>query len=192
MARVEPGERVLATNRKAFFQYEVLERAEAGLALVGTEVKSIRDGGLNFSDSYVDVPRGRALPRRLPRRPYSHGNLMNHVPDRDRKLLLHRREILKLGGKVAERGLTLVPLRAYLKNGRVEDGDRPRPGQARPRTSAKPSRRRTRSGRCAWGSGGAGCPPGGEAGPLARYLRSVVRCCCCSPSRNTGHPTSRE
>jgi SsrA-binding protein len=120
MARVEPGERVLATNRKAFFQYEVLERAEAGLALVGTEVKSIRDGGLNFSDSYVDVRGGELFLVGCRVAPYSHGNLMNHVPDRDRKLLLHRREILKLGGKVAERGLTLVPLRAYLKNGRVK------------------------------------------------------------------------
>ena len=120
MARVEPGERVLATNRKAFFQYEVLERAEAGLALVGTEVKSIRDGGLNFSDSYVDVRGGELFLVGCRVAPYSHGNLMNHVPDRDRKLLLHRREILKLGGKVTERGLTLVPLRVYLRNGRVK------------------------------------------------------------------------
>ena len=120
MAKAEPGERVLSTNRKAFFHYEVLERVEAGLALVGTEVKSIRDGGLNFSDSYVDVRGGELFLVGCRVAPYSHGNLMNHVPDRDRKLLLHRREILKLGGKVAERGLTLVPLRAYLKNGRVK------------------------------------------------------------------------
>ena len=120
MARVEPGERVLATNRKAFFQYEVLERAEAGLALVGTEVKSIRDGGLNFSDSYVDVRGGELFLVGCRVAPYSHGNFMNHAPERDRKLLLHKREILKLGGRVTERGLTLVPLRAYMKNGRVK------------------------------------------------------------------------
>jgi SsrA-binding protein len=121
MARPRDGaEKVLATNRKAFFNYEVLERAEAGIALAGTEVKSIRDGGLNFSDSWVER-RGRELflvGCRIA--PYSHGNLMNHTADRDRKLLLHRKEIDRLGGRATERGLTLVPLRAYLKNGRVK------------------------------------------------------------------------
>jgi SsrA-binding protein len=120
MAKAEPGERVLATNRKALFHYEVLERAEAGLALVGTEVKSIRDGGLSFGDSYVDFRGGELFLVACRIAPYSHGNYLNHVPDRDRKLLLHRHEILKLGGKVTERGLTLVPLRAYLKGGRVK------------------------------------------------------------------------
>ena len=120
MAKAEAGERVLATNRKAHFHYEVLERAEAGLALVGTEVKSIREGGLNFSDSYVDFRGGELFLVGCRIAPYSHGNLLNHAPDRDRKLLLHKREILKLGGKVTERGLTLVPLRAYMKNGRVK------------------------------------------------------------------------
>ena len=120
MAKAEEGERVLATNRKAHFHYEILERAEAGLALVGTEVKSIRDGGLNFSDSYVDFRGGELVLVGCRIAPYSHGNLLNHPPDRDRKLLLHKREILKLGGKVPERGLTLVPLRAYMKNGRVK------------------------------------------------------------------------
>jgi SsrA-binding protein len=120
MAKAEEGERVLATNRKAYFHYEVLERAEAGLALVGTEVKSIRDGGLNFSDSYVDFRGGELFLVGCRIAPYSHGNLLNHSPDRDRKLLLHKREILKLGGKVTERGFTLVPLRAYMKNGRVK------------------------------------------------------------------------
>lgn len=120
MAKQEAGERVLATNRKAFHHYEVLERAEAGLALVGTEVKSIREGGLNFSDSYVDVRRGELFLVGCRVAPYSHGNIMNHAPDRDRKLLLRKREILKLGGRVTERGLTLVPLRVYLKGGRVK------------------------------------------------------------------------
>jgi len=120
MAKAEPGERVLATNRKAYFHYEVLERAEAGLALVGTEVKSIREGGLNFSDSYVDFRGGELVLVGCRIAPYSHGNLLNHAPERDRKLLLHKREILKLGGKVTERGLTLVPLRLYFKNGRAK------------------------------------------------------------------------
>jgi SsrA-binding protein len=120
MTRSEGRERVLATNRKAFFQYHVLERAEAGIALVGTEVKSIREGGLSFSDSYVELRSGELFLVGCRIAPYSHGNLMNHAPDRDRKLLLHKREILKLGGKVTGKGLTLVPLRAYLRRGRVK------------------------------------------------------------------------
>ena len=120
MARADAGEKVLATNRKALFNYEVLERAEAGIALVGTEVKSIRDGGLNFSDSWVEFRSGELVLVGCRIAPYSHGNLMNHVPDRERKLLLHKREIRKLGGRASERGLTLVPLRVYWKNGRVK------------------------------------------------------------------------
>jgi len=114
------GQQVLATNRKALFNYEILERAEAGLVLVGTEVKSIRHGGLNFRDSYVDYRGGQLYLVGCFIGPYSHGNLLNHAEDRDRRLLMHRREIDKLGGKVTERGLTLVPLRAYFKNGRVK------------------------------------------------------------------------
>jgi len=120
MAKADPAEKVLATNRKALFHYEVLERLEAGIALVGTEVKSIRDGGLNFSDAWVEFRAGELFLVGCRIGPYSHGNLMNHVPDRQRKLLLRKREILKLGGRATERGLTLVPLRAYLKNGRVK------------------------------------------------------------------------
>src|SRR5512138_1209355 len=120
MARSDNGDKVLATNRKAFFHYEVLERAEAGLALAGTEVKSIRDGGLNFSDSWIEFRGGEMFLVGCRVAPYSHGNSMNHAPERVRKLLLHKREILKLGGRATERGLTLVPLRAYLKNGRVK------------------------------------------------------------------------
>src|SRR5512142_1075279 len=120
MPKPDAGEKVLATNRKALFNYEVLERAEAGLALAGTEVKSVRDGGLNFSDSWVELRAGELLLVGCRIAPYSHGNLMNHAPDRQRKLLLHKREILKLGGRATERGLTLVPLRAYLKNGRIK------------------------------------------------------------------------
>jgi SsrA-binding protein len=120
VARTDAGERPLATNRKAFFHYEVLERAEAGIALVGTEVKSIRAGGLEFKDAYVDPRAGELVLVGCRIAPYSHGSLMNHAPDRERKLLLHKREILKLSGRAAERGLTLLPLRAYLRNGRVK------------------------------------------------------------------------
>jgi SsrA-binding protein len=120
VTRPEPDERAIATNRKALFHYEVLERMEAGVALVGTEVKSVREGGLSFSDSYVELRQGELFLVGCRIAPYSHGNLMNHVPDRDRKLLLHKREIRKLGGKSTEKGLTMVPLRAYVKSGRVK------------------------------------------------------------------------
>lgn len=113
-------EKILATNRKALFHYEILERAEAGVRLVGTEVKSIREGGLNFRDSFVEFRGGELFLVGSRIGPYSHGNIMNHAEERDRKLLLRKREILKLGGKTTEKGLTLVPLRAYFKNGRVK------------------------------------------------------------------------
>ena len=93
------GERVIATNRKAFFNYEVLDRLEAGITLLGTEVKSIREGGLNFRDSFVDFRNGELFLVGCRIGPYSHGNRLNHAEDRDRKLLLRKREILKLGGK---------------------------------------------------------------------------------------------
>ena len=120
MAKPDGGERVLAKNRKAFFQYHVLERVEAGIALLGTEVKSIREGGLSFSDAYVDFRGGELFLVGCKIAPYSHANQMNHASERDRKLLLHQREILKLGGKVTGKGLTLVPLRAYLRKGKVK------------------------------------------------------------------------
>jgi SsrA-binding protein len=120
MAKPDGGERVLATNRKAFFRYHMLERVEAGIALVGTEVKSLREGGLSFADSYVDFRDGQLFLVGCHMAPYSHGNQMNHAPARERKLLLHKREIEKLGTKVVGKGLTLVPLRVYLRRGRVK------------------------------------------------------------------------
>jgi len=116
----EPGQKAIATNRKAFFNYEVLDRFEAGVSLVGTEVKSIREGGLNFRDSYVEFRGGELFLVGCRIGPYSHGNMLNHAEGRVRKLLLHKREILKLGGKATEKGFTIIPLRAYLKNGRVK------------------------------------------------------------------------
>jgi SsrA-binding protein len=114
------GEKPIATNRKAFFHYEVLDRAEAGVILRGSEVKSIREGGLNFKDAYVDFRGGELYLVGCHIGPYSHSNVQNHAPERERKLLLHKREILKLGGKATEKGLTLVPVRAYFKNGKVK------------------------------------------------------------------------
>lgn len=110
----------IATNRKALFHYHVLERAEAGLALVGSEVKSIREGGLNFKDAYVEHRGGELFLVGCHISPYSHGSSQNHLAERERKLLLHKREILRLGGKATEKGLTIVPLRAYFKNGRIK------------------------------------------------------------------------
>ncbi|HEY6554977.1 MAG TPA: SsrA-binding protein SmpB [Vicinamibacteria bacterium] len=120
MARETEGERAISTNRKAFFNYEVLDRAEAGISLVGTEVKSIREGGLNFRDAFVDFRGGELWVVGLRIGPYSHGNQLNHLEGRDRKLLLHKREILKLGGKATGKGFTIIPLRAYFKSGRVK------------------------------------------------------------------------
>ena len=113
-------EKVLVTNRKALFNYEILDRMEAGISLRGTEVKSIRDGALQFRDAYCDFRGGELFLVGARVAPYSHGNLANHPEDRGRKLLLHKREILKIGGKATERGLTIIPLRAYVKNGKVK------------------------------------------------------------------------
>ena len=118
---MEPAaEKTIATNRKAFFHYEVLERAEAGVALLGSEVKSIREGGLNFRDSFVEFRGGELFLVGCRIGPYSHANIQNHAEERDRKLLLHKREILKLGGRATEKGLTIVPLKAFFKKGRVK------------------------------------------------------------------------
>ena len=119
-ARGKDGEKPITTNRKALFNYEIFERAEAGIALVGSEVKSIREGGLNFRDSFVEFRKGEMWLVGCRIGPYSHSNIQNHADDRDRKLLLHKREILKLGGRASERGYTIIPLRAYFKDGRVK------------------------------------------------------------------------
>jgi len=116
----DEGEKVIVTNRKALFHYEILERAEAGIRLVGTEVKSIREGGFQFRDAYIDFKSGELFLVGARIGPYSHGNQQNHDEGRERKLLLHKREILRLGGKATEKGLTLVPLSAYYKNGKIK------------------------------------------------------------------------
>jgi len=113
-------DRLIATNRKARHEYEILETAEAGLVLRGTEVKALRAGQVNFKDAYATVRGAEAWLLGFHISPYSHGTDANHHPERDRKLLLHSREISRLSGKIAERGLTLVPLRLYFKNGRAK------------------------------------------------------------------------
>jgi SsrA-binding protein len=112
--------RSVATNRRARHEYEILETIEAGLVLRGTEVKSLRAGHVNFKDSYATVRNNEAWLLGCHISPYSHGTDANHDPERDRKLLLHHRQIARLSGKVAERGLTLIPLRLYFKKGRAK------------------------------------------------------------------------
>ena len=113
-------DRAIATNRRARHEYEILETVEAGLVLRGTEVKSLRDGLVNFKDSYASVRNGEGWLLGCHINPYSHGTDANHDPERDRKLLLHKREIARLSGKISERGLTLVPLRLYFKERRAK------------------------------------------------------------------------
>ena len=116
----DAGEKLIASNKKAFHDYFILQKAEAGVALTGTEVKSLRDGKANIKDSYVIFKDGEAFLFNAHISPYSHGNLQNHEPERNRKLLLHRREIEKLREQVVEKGLTVVPLRLYFKGGKVK------------------------------------------------------------------------
>src|SRR3989441_8418578 len=120
MASQGDGDRTVATNRRARHEYEILETIEAGLVLRGTEVKSLRAGQVTFKDSYATIRNGEAWLIGCHISPYSHGTDANHEPERDRKLLLHRREISRLSGKISERGLTLVPLRLYFKAGRAK------------------------------------------------------------------------
>lgn len=114
------GEKLIASNKKALHDYFVVQKIEAGIALTGTEVKSLRGGNANLKDSYVTLKDGEAFLFGAHISPYSHGNLENHDPERTRKLLLHRREIEKLHSQTAEKGLSVVPLRLYFKNGKVK------------------------------------------------------------------------
>jgi len=120
MEKTEPGHKLIATNKKAFHEYIILEKLEAGVSLVGTEVKSIREGRINLKDSYAHIREGEAFLFNCHISPYTHGNRQNHEPTRTRKLLLQRKEIRKLIGKTQEKGLTLVPIRVYLKRGLVK------------------------------------------------------------------------
>jgi SsrA-binding protein len=112
--------KLIAENRRARHDYHLLERFEAGLVLTGTEVKSLRERGASLQRAFADVREGEVwlVGAHIPE--YAQGNIANHDPDRDRKLLLHRREIDSLLGKVSERGLTVVPTRLYFKDGRAK------------------------------------------------------------------------
>jgi SsrA-binding protein len=110
----------IAENRKAFHDFHILETFEAGVALLGTEVKAIREGRVNLRDSFARVEGGEVFLYNVNISPYSHRGYADHAPLRQRKLLLHKNEIRKLIGKTVERGMTLVPVRLYFKNGRVK------------------------------------------------------------------------
>lgn len=121
MARTSEGDVTqVATNRKALHDYFVEDTYEAGIALTGTEIKSVRAARVNLRDGYVQIKNGEAWLLNVHISPYDFGNRENHEPRRERKLLLHRQELRKLQTKVSERGWTIVPLRMYLKDGRAK------------------------------------------------------------------------
>ena len=117
---MQSGVKVIAQNRKARHDFFVLETHEAGIELCGTEVKSIRQGGVNLKDSYCHVKTGELFALGMHISPYEKGNIFNRDPMRPKKLLMHRREIMKLYGQVKQDGCALVPLSVYLKNSRVK------------------------------------------------------------------------
>ena len=120
MAPKQTGIKKIVENRKAFHEYFVLERYEAGIELLGTEVKSIRAGQVNMKDSFCTVKDGELFVRGMHISPYEHGNIFNRDPVRPRRLLMHKREILKLNAKVMQDGAALIPLSLYFKDSRVK------------------------------------------------------------------------
>ena len=116
----EKAQKVIADNRKAFHDFHVLDTWEAGVVLLGTEVKAVREGRVNLRDSFARLEKGEVWLMNVHISPYSHSGYAFHEERRQRKLLLHQHEIQKLTGKVKEKGLTMVPLQMYFKNGRVK------------------------------------------------------------------------
>ena len=114
------AEKLICQNRKAWHNYFIEDKYEAGISLLGSEVKSLREGKVNLGDSYGDIKRGEVFLVDAHISPYPQANRLNHDPLRTRKLLLHKREIQRLIGKVQERGFTLIPLRLYFSNGKVK------------------------------------------------------------------------
>ena len=114
------GNRIICQNKKALHEYEILETIEAGMVLVGSEVKSLRDGRANLKDSYARVKKGEVFLYGLHISPYTHASYNNHEPERVRKLLLHNYEIKRLTGKTQERGFSLIPLKIYFNQGRIK------------------------------------------------------------------------
>ena len=120
MADKKSDSRIIAENRKARHDYFVIETYEAGIELFGTEVKSLRSGGVNLKDSYCDIDGGQIFALGIHISPYEEGNIFNRDPLRPKKLLMHKREIMKLAGLVSREGYTIVPLSLYFKGSRVK------------------------------------------------------------------------
>ena len=120
MAEKKEAHKLIAQNKKAYHDYFVDEKYEAGIALSGTEIKSIRAGGVNLKDSYCSVKDGELWAVGIHISPYEHGSHFNREPLRDRKLLMHKKEIMKLGGLVTQKGVTLVPLTLFFSGQRVK------------------------------------------------------------------------
>jgi SsrA-binding protein len=114
------SEKIVSTNRAAYHNYHILETFEAGIQLQGTEVKAARLGSVNLKDGYVTIDKGELWLLSVHISPYSHGNRENHAPERNRRLLMHKREIERLRSKIQEKGLTLVPTKFYFKNGFIK------------------------------------------------------------------------
>jgi len=114
------AKKTVITNKKARFLFEIIEVLEAGVVLQGTEVKSLRMGKGNIKDGYASIKDGELYLYNMHISPYEQGNIFNHEPERPRKLLVHKKEIKRLTGKIMEKGMTLVPLRIYFKNGRAK------------------------------------------------------------------------
>ncbi len=114
------GEKLICNNKKAYHDYFIEEKLEAGMVLQGTEVKSLRAGKANLSDAFMQIRNGEAFLHNLNISAYDFGNRQNHEPDRNRKLLLHKREIIKLFSRIREQGYSAIPLRLYFKDGLVK------------------------------------------------------------------------
>ena len=120
MSAKQKGVKEITANRKAFHEYFVLERYEAGIELAGTEVKSIRGGNVNLKDAFCTIKNGELFIRGMHISPYEHGNIFNKDPVRPRRLLMHKREIIKLNARVMQDGVALIPLSLYFKDSRVK------------------------------------------------------------------------
>ncbi|MDY4486717.1 MAG: SsrA-binding protein SmpB [Candidatus Limivicinus sp.] len=120
MSAKQKGVKEITSNRKAFHEYFVLERFEAGIELAGTEVKSIRGGNVNLKDAFCTIKNGELFIRGMHISPYEHGNIFNKDPVRPRRLLMHKREIIKLNARVMQDGVALIPLSLYFKDSRVK------------------------------------------------------------------------
>ncbi|MGM9937427.1 MAG: SsrA-binding protein SmpB [Candidatus Ornithomonoglobus sp.] len=120
MAEKKDNIKIIAQNKKARHEYFILETYECGIELFGTEVKSIRQGKVNLADSYAGITNGEVLIKQMNISPFEKGNIFNRDPMRERKLLMHKQEILKLSQKIKEQGLSLVPLKVYLKGSLVK------------------------------------------------------------------------